>query len=174
MDAPPRPDSSALKYAESLLQDTSKDPVERIFAVMQTGDWPESLFHQFACDCAERALQHEEHQGHHPAPACWDAIHAKRQWLRREITQEQLEEAVTAVQGALHNASIQQQCYEATAAATDAAREVVYAVRAAAWAATAIAHNAPPDQSGAVRASEAVWQIQRFQQILRTFAEAIS
>ena len=49
--------------------------------------------HEFACWCAEHGLLYIRKTGHEPHEKSWAAIEAKRRWLRREITDEQLAEA---------------------------------------------------------------------------------
>jgi hypothetical protein len=49
----------------------------------------ETLLHEFACDCAERAL----HIAKVTDQRCHDAIRAKRRWLKKEITDRELDAA---------------------------------------------------------------------------------
>lgn len=46
--------------------------------------------HEFALLCAERVLMREKELGRNPDGRLWDAIAAKRAWLKREMTDEQL------------------------------------------------------------------------------------
>lgn len=149
----------------AILQDTSKDPTERIFRVLQLGHWPASLFERWACDCAERALQHEVSQGRTPALASWEVIAVKRAWLQGSRSDTELRQAVEQAQIAFHQASIQRSCYEASAAAMDAGRSAEYAVRAAAWALSALEKTDATEETDHLRQTESEWQLQHFYQV---------
>jgi hypothetical protein len=112
----------------------------------------EQLLHEFACRCAERAL---EVTGIMDA-RCFAAINAKRAWLRGEINHEQLATARAAAWAAARNAAWDAACAAARNAAWDAA---FYAARAAARAAAlAAARAAALDAArAAARAAAAAW-----------------
>jgi len=85
------------------------------------------ILHEFACDCAERALK----LAGVTDERCWKAIEAKREWLRGEASDEELSVAWTA--------------------ARQAAWE---AVEAAAWTAARLAaETAAPEAAGAAEAA---------------------
>ena len=101
--------------------------------------------HELACKFAERALIREKKAGREPSIASWDAIEAKRKWLRREITDSGLKENADAADAA------------AAAAAADAADA---AADAAAYAAAAAAADAADDAADAdARSVCQQWQL---------------
>ena len=51
---------------------------------------PEPELHELACKFAEHALLDERKSGREPDLRSWAAIEAKRKWLRKQITDEQL------------------------------------------------------------------------------------
>jgi hypothetical protein len=55
-----------------------------------------TVLHEFACWCAEQALLRERERGKEPDPRSWAAIEAKRRWLRKEITDKELDAARAA------------------------------------------------------------------------------
>ena len=65
------------------------DAEDRLWAVLREEFLPADLLHEFACRCAEKALEHVDN----PDPRSIAAITAKRQWLRGEITDEELSAA---------------------------------------------------------------------------------
>ena len=77
------------------------------------------ILHEFACRCAERSLKKAEVTD----SRCWAAISAKRQWLRGEISDNQLAAARAAARAAAVDAARD----VARAAAVDAARDVARA-----------------------------------------------
>ena len=91
-----------------ILEDTDK-VVASERTVLQMADAADVL-HEFACRCAEDALQLIES----PDPRSIAAIKAKRQWLKGEIGDEELQAAWAAARAAAWAA--------AWAAASDAAR----------------------------------------------------
>jgi hypothetical protein len=160
------PDLTNLQHALSLLSEESLDPAERIHAVWLTGHWPASLFERLACDCAERALSNEKARGQEPTQVFWDVLSVKRRWLRHEATDEELQEALAQAQLLSHQASIDQKCYEAAAAVSDALRNVDYASRAMAWAMRTSLSSEPQDEQQ-LRLTEAQWQIQHLKTLLK-------
>ena len=84
--------------------------------------------HEFACWCAERALLRERDAGREPDPRSWDAVEAKRAWLRGEIDDKALAAAADA---AWATAAAARAAVYAAAAAVDAAVDAAWA---AAWA----------------------------------------
>jgi len=61
--------------------------------------------HEFACWCAERALLRERDAGREPDPRSWDAVEAKRAWLRGEIDDKALAAAADAAAAAARDAA---------------------------------------------------------------------
>ena len=74
---------------------------------------PENDLHELACIFAERALRKERKAGREPSQASWEAIAAKRKWLKKEINDSELKEKRDAA--------------AADAAAADAAADAAYA-----------------------------------------------
>ena len=72
------------------------DAGDRLWAVLREEFLPADLLHEFACQCAEKALENYDD----PDPRSIAAITAKRKWLRGEITDEELAEAWAAAQAA--------------------------------------------------------------------------
>ncbi len=87
--------------------------------------------HEFACWCAEKALTHAREKGREPDPRSWAAVEAKRQWLRGEIDDGELEAAQHAAWNVTSNIPWD--------GAWDAARSAAYA---AGWAAVNAAREA--------------------------------
>ena len=114
--------------------------------------------HEFACWCAERALLRERDAGREPDPRSWDAVEAKRAWLRGEIDDKALAAAAYAARAAVDAARAAVDAAWATAAAAwaavDAARAA--AVDAAVDAARAAAVDAAVDATRAA-ARDAAW-----------------
>ncbi len=152
--------------AVAILENDSLDPAERFHAVWKLGEWPEEVFHRFACDCAERALQREQSEGREPDPQCWEALAVKRRWLEGSVTEEEWQETRATVRAAAHRASLLRQGGEAATAAADAVSEASYAVRAAAWALAAAEFLVGVEEGDAARRAEASWQIERLREIL--------
>ena len=97
---------------------------------------PAKELHELACKFAERALKRERKTGREPAKASWDAIKAKRLWLKGKITNEELDAAGDAVGDAASAAAGDAAWAAAWAAAGDAAwAAALAAARTAAWAA---------------------------------------
>lgn len=153
---------AAQHQAEAILQDPSNEPLTRIQAVMQMGCWPESVYHMWACDCAERALQHEVNRGASPHPVFWQVLINKRQWLEGTCSEQELQDTLQQAQAVAHQTALHPSCYEASMAVVDAGRDVAYALRAAAWALAAVAYHAPAEQAEALRHGEALWQLEHF------------
>ncbi|TNE46915.1 MAG: hypothetical protein EP343_21590 [Deltaproteobacteria bacterium] len=159
------PEQTSLQHALTLLSEESVDPAERIHAVWLTGHWPASLFERLACDCAEHALANEKARGQEPSPVFWDVLSVKRRWLRNEATDEELQKALAQAQLLSHQASIDQKCYEAAAAVSDALRNVDYASRSMAWAMRTSPSSEPQDEQP-IRLTEAQWQMQHLKTLL--------
>ena len=96
------------------LPDKEVSPADKLWAVLREDFIDERTLHEFACICAERALTLAEVKDER----CWNAIKAKRAWLRDEISDDEL--------------------YAAWAAAWAAESA---AARAAAWAAASAAEK---------------------------------
>jgi len=110
----------------------------------------ETMLHEFACDCAERAL----HVSKVTDQRCHNAIKAKRRWLKKGITDKELAAARAAAWAA------------ARAAAWDAAWA---AARDAAWAAARAAARAAAWD--AARAAENKWQREEFNRRIKGLAQ---
>jgi hypothetical protein len=80
---------------------------DKLWAALREELIPAPILHEFACRCAEEVLKSVDK----PDPRSIAAIEAKRAWLKREITDEELFEAGAAAR------------YAAGAAAWAAARE---------------------------------------------------
>ncbi len=115
--------------------------------VLWTADAAETL-HDFACWCAERALDREEAAGRTVDPRSRNAIAVKRAWLHGEATDAELTAAGAAAGAAACAAAGAAACAAACAAAWGAARA---ADSAAAWAA---AWAAARDAERAVQSAE--------------------
>ena len=87
---------------------------DRLWAVLREEFIPAAILHEFACRCAEKALELVPN----PDPRSVEAIEAKRKWLRGEITDDELAAARDAARAAAWAA--------AWAAARDAARDAVW------------------------------------------------
>ena len=98
------------------------DAGDRLWAVLREEFLPADLLHEFACQCAEKALENYDD----PDPRSIAAITAKRKWLRGEITDEELAEAWAAARAAAQAAAWDTAWDTARAAARAAAQ-------AAAW-----------------------------------------
>ncbi len=113
-----------VKLGGEIIEDTDK-VVASERTVLWMADATNTL-HEFACWCAENALNLIREKGQELDPRSWGAIEAKRKWLRGEITDEELD----AARGAAWDA--------ARGAAWDAARGAAWgaargAARGSAW-----------------------------------------
>jgi hypothetical protein len=96
-----------------------------------------TTLHEFACWCAEQALEQERAAGREPDPRSWAAIKTKRAWLRGECDDATLAAAEAAATLAAADAAAWAAAWAADAA--DAAADA--AAWAAAWAAAAAARE---------------------------------
>ncbi len=109
----------------------------------------ETILREWACDCAERALNREREKGREPDPRSWEAIAVARRYAKGEATKEELDAAWDAAKDAARDAAWAAAWDAAWAAARDAAKA---AAKAAAWdAAWAAARDA-------AKAAEIEWQ----------------
>ncbi len=152
-------DESSPSPLKSILQDRSLSPTQKLQALLESGLCPDEILHSFACDCAERVLRLEQQRGRKPQQASWDAIAIKRRWLRGLATEEERLAAVREARRTAHQASVTQRCYEASTAAADAASEVSYVARSAAWARASVARSAPQEDEESICNIEAEWQV---------------
>ena len=74
---------------------------DRLWSVLREEFIPAAILHEFACRCAERALELVPN----PDPRSVEAIEAKRQWLRGEITGDELAAAWAAALDAAWDAA---------------------------------------------------------------------
>ena len=124
------------------LPDDEVSPADKLWAVLREEFIDERTLHEFACICAERALTLTGVMDER----CWNAIKAKRAWLRDEISDDELAAAWAA----------------ASAAAWDAARGAAWAaawsaVRAAERAAASAAERAAASAAASAAAWAAAW-----------------
>lgn len=104
-----------------------------------------TTLHEFACWCAEQALEQERAAGREPDPRSWAAIKTKRAWLRGECDDATL----VAARAAAADAAWAAAWAAAEAAARAAARAAAWAAAAAAWAAAAAARAAVREEQNA-------------------------
>ena len=69
---------------------------DRLQVVLREGMLPATTLHVFICRAAETLLLQERAAGREPDPRSWEAIAAKRAWLRGELSDEKLEAAYDA------------------------------------------------------------------------------
>jgi hypothetical protein len=127
---------------------------DKLWAVLREEFIDAPVLHEFACRCAENALELIEK----PDPRSFAAIEAKRKWLRGEITGAELDAAVDAARDAAVAAAVAAARAAAVAAAVAAARAAARAAAvAAAWAAArAAAVDAAVDAAWAAAVDAAV------------------
>jgi hypothetical protein len=112
-----------------------------------------TVLHEFACWCAEIALQAERAAGREPDPRSWAAIEAKRAWLRGEIDDQALAAARAVAWAAAWVAAgnARDARAAARAAASAAARDAAWAAAGvAAWDAASAEYNAELERRIAV------------------------
>lgn len=110
---------------------------QRLWVLLRPELIPEPTLHELVCQFAERALIRERTAGREPDPALWDAIAAKRAWLKGEITADELARARAAAVSAANAANA---AWDAALRAADA---VYYAAMSGAWSAADSADSAP-------------------------------
>ena len=119
---------------------------DKLWAVLREDLIEPEKLHEFACVCAERALSRVEH----PDPRGVEAIKAKREWMKGEISDAELAAAWDAASDATMDA--------AWDAARDAARDAAWdAAWAAAWAAAMDAASAAAMPAARAAAMDAAW-----------------
>ena len=96
------------------------------------------VLHEYACCCAEVALLLADIIN----PCCWEAIEAKRAWMRGEIDDKELAAAARAAAAAATGAWAAARAATGAAAGAWAAATGAWAATAAAWAAAAAATGA--------------------------------
>ena len=106
------------------LPDDEVSPADKLWAVLREEFVDARTLHEFACICAERALT----LAGVTDERCWNAIKAKRAWLRGEIRDDELDAAWAAARAAASAAA----WAAASAAAWDAARAAASAAASAA------------------------------------------
>jgi len=134
----PGPIVCRVELSGEIIEDTDK-LCARHRKVIWMADATRTL-HEFACWCAEQALLRERAAGREPDPRCWEAIEAKRRWLRGEITDSDLaaarvaawEAALETTLEAAHEAARAAKQAASWAAARAVARETVRAATRAA------------------------------------------
>lgn len=125
------------------LPDKEVSPKDKLWAVLREEFIDDCTLHEFACICAERALK----LAGVTDERCWNAIKAKRAWLRGEISDDEL--------------------HAASAAAWAAAWA---AESAAAWAADSAARWAAESAArwSAAWAAERKWQCEKLIELLES------
>ena len=114
---------------------------DRLWVVLREDLIPAKLLHEFGCWCADEALKLIDN----PDPRSVEAVRAKRQWLRGEITDAALERARAAAWVAVWVAR----------AAAWAAQDAAWAAQDAAWAAEIDVRAAAREAAQA--AQDAAW-----------------
>lgn len=148
------------------LQEGEDSFVERLARISEEGIVPDSVFHLFACACAERALDVEEQVGHLSSPSSRKAIESKRAWLRGDLSLQALQQAAVEARSAAHVASVKNVGYEAASAAADAGSPIEYAVRATAWSHAAIQKSMHLLEAQE-HIDESAWQLEAFLQLVQ-------
>lgn len=143
---------------------------DRLWIVLRPEFIEESISHEFACRCAERALSRIDS----PDPRSVAAVEAKRAWLRGEISDDELKIAQDEARNAAEHAVKYTVIDAAWAAVYSAAREKVWsaawftakdAENAAAWAA---AWDTPRFVSWKIGwDNERQWQVNELRKILQ-------
>ena len=98
------------------LPDDEVSPKDKLWAVLREEFIDDCTLHEFACICAERALTLTGVTDER----CWNAIKAKRAWLRDEISDDELAAAWAAAWSA-ERAAADAAAWAAGRAAADAA-----------------------------------------------------
>jgi hypothetical protein len=88
---------------ESVTAD-DKVVVRRARLAREVGRWTDQTAREFACDCAERALEREEGRGRTVDPRSWAAIEVARRHARGEATDDELAAAWDAAGAAAWDA----------------------------------------------------------------------
>lgn len=130
--------------ALDVLRDERVDAKDALWLILRENWIPASVLHEFACQCAERALARVDN----PDPRSVAAVATKRAWLRGEVTDADLAAAWDAAWDAARVVA---------RAATRTARATTHAAWAAAWAAAWDAAWATVGDS----ASDAAWDAGR-------------
>lgn len=120
--------------ALDVLELNGVSPGDKLWAVLREEFIPATILYEFACRCAERALKlagvTEER--------CWNAIEAKRKWLRGEITIEELSSSEECAINSARDLSRNICLFTAKIAASCACiNDAAYAAKYASWNAAA-------------------------------------
>lgn len=130
---------------------------DRLWLVLREELIDAPILHEFACQCAERALARIDN----PDARSVAAIEAKRKWFRGEISDDAMDAARDAAWDAAKYAARAAARAAAMAAARAAARDAAWAAaRGAAWAAVRAAAMA------AAKKAEREWQIAELMRML--------
>lgn len=125
---------------------------DKLWVVLNKGFIPDNILHEFSCRCAEHVLhlyEAEYPNDHRPR----NAIKAKRRWMNKEITENELATARDDAWAAVRTttkATVRAAAWAATMATTKAATKA-----AAAWAARATARD-----------DEDQWQFEMLKELL--------
>jgi hypothetical protein len=84
-------------------------PRKRVVEVLQHGHLPETLLHQFACDCAEKVSEYSLHLSGTERALCKEAIQQKRIWLEGQTSHQTLVHYQEQLAQQLDNAHIPNQ-----------------------------------------------------------------
>ena len=140
------------------LPDKEVSPEDKLWAVLREEFVDARTLHEFACICAERALTLAGVKDER----CWNAIKAKRAWLRGEISDDELD-AARAASWAAASAAARAASWDAASAAASAAESAAAwaaawaAASAAAWDAARAAASAAASAAESAAASAAAW-----------------
>ena len=153
------------------LPDDEVTPADKLWAVLREEFIDDCTLHEFACICAERALT----LAGVTDERCWNAIKAKRAWLRGEISDDELAAARAAAWAAAWSAAWAAAWAAAWSAVRAAERAAARAAAsAAAWdAARDAAWDAASDAEwaaagAAAGAAERRWQCEKLIELLES------
>jgi len=104
--------------------DSGIPPEDKLWAVLRPELVPEPDLHELACRFTEDWLEAEVKAGRRTDKRSWEAVKAKRRWLKGEITDEELDVAYRAAYAAANNT------YATRAAAVSATHAAAYIARA--------------------------------------------
>ena len=127
---------------------------------------PEHILHEFACDCAERALWQIHFAGRETDVRSWKVLRLKRLWLQKEVGHGELQEAQEEAR------NVARQAWDGSWGGADLDRESAHAASRAARAATIIARLAAFDtlSVGVIEEGD-TWYASHLADLLDLFAE---
>ena len=122
------PDNKGLTPLE--ICESNVDCADKLWVLLRPEIIPEKVLHELSCIFAERALLRERELGREPNAVLWEAIEAKKKWLKGKIDDKKLRNKYDA---AAYVAYVANTAY-AAAAANTAVNDAVYAAAYAAYA----------------------------------------